>query len=302
VELPTQAGLPIFDDDNDDVSWLNARTPPAPPPPPFEPHPERPLFAPEPESGAPARRPRPGGGPSTATGSDFWPWDTSTGRGAGTGTGTGLPPVADDDEEVPGRSWMRLALGIAVGLLLLVAIVVAWNLGRGKTPLGAEPNSEPTSSSPGGTTSATPAAPLTGLVASDFDPQAAPPEENPTLAPLAVDGDPTTDWHTETYKQQLGPGGLKTGVGLVIDLGGEHDVSAVDLTLNGTTGVQLFVTDTAPTTLRGLTPVQTLTAGAQQNVTLDQPVTGRYVVVWLTSLPAVNGGFRGEVFEVVVRG
>ena len=29
---------------------------------------------------------------------------------------------------------------------------------------------------------------------------------------------------------------------------------------------------------------------------------GRYVVVWLTSLPAVSGGFRGEVADVVVKG
>ena len=52
-ELPTEAGLPIFGDGIDDVSWLEKRTTPAPPPPPFEKHPERPLFAPEPADGAP---------------------------------------------------------------------------------------------------------------------------------------------------------------------------------------------------------------------------------------------------------
>jgi serine/threonine protein kinase len=298
VELPTEAGLPIFDDENDDVSWLNARTSPAPPPPPFEPPPERPLFAPEPEGGAPARRPRPGGQASAGTGSEFWPWDTSTGREAGTGTGA----LVEDDQEVPGRNWLRLAAGIAVGLLLLVAIVVAFNLGRGKTPLGAEPDPAPTSSGPGSTASADAGAPLTGLVAHDFDPQGDPPAENPDQAPLAVDGDPATSWTTETYLQQLGPGGLKTGVGLVIDLNGEHDVSEVDLTLSGSTGVQLFVTDSAPASLRGLTPVQSLTAGPQETIALDQPAAGRFLVVWLTSLPAVNGGFRGEVAEVEVRG
>jgi hypothetical protein len=38
------------------------------------------------------------------------------------------------------------------------------------------------------------------------------------------------------------------------------------------------------------------------SVTLDEPVAGRYVVVWLTSLPQVDGGFRGEVAEVSVLG
>ena len=67
------------------------------------------------------------------------------------------------------------------------------------------------------------ATPLTGLTATDFDPQGDPPEENPELAPLAVDGDPATSWRTATYLQNFGPGGLKTGVGLVLDLGGAHD-------------------------------------------------------------------------------
>ncbi|MFZ2013771.1 MAG: protein kinase family protein, partial [Nocardioides sp.] len=55
--LPTQAGLPIFHDD-DEVSWIAQRTEPAPPPPALEPPPVRPLFAPDPTDGEPARRPR----------------------------------------------------------------------------------------------------------------------------------------------------------------------------------------------------------------------------------------------------
>jgi hypothetical protein len=295
VELPTQAGLPIFDDDNDDVSWLTARTTPAPPPPPFEPPPERPLFAPEPEGGAPVRRPRPGAPAGTGTGSEFWPWDTGTGPGPATGSGV-LPPLRDDETgEIPGRSWLRLAMGIGLGLLLLIALVLAYHRGSspGDTTGDSSPSGSPTTSS---------LEPIPDLVADDFDPQGDPQQENPDQAPLAVDGDPTTAWTTETYKQQLGPAGLKTGVGLTIDLGAEHDVSEVDLTLTGTTGLQLFVTDTAPDTLRGLTPVASVTATAHQDVTLDKTASGRYLTVWLTELPAVSGGFRCEVAEVEVLG
>ncbi len=32
----------------------------------------------------------------------------------------------------------------------------------------------------------------------------------------------------------------------------------------------------------------------------DEPATGRYLVIWLTALPEVDGGFRGEIAEVVV--
>src|SRR4029077_2220834 len=45
-EPATQAGMPIFHDDRDEVPWLPHPHEPAPPPPPFEPPPERPLFAP----------------------------------------------------------------------------------------------------------------------------------------------------------------------------------------------------------------------------------------------------------------
>ncbi|MCW2791046.1 MAG: serine/threonine protein kinase [Nocardioides sp.] len=295
VEQPTQAGLPIFDDDNDDVSWLTAGTTPAPPPPPFDEPPERPLFAPEPSDGQPVRRPRPGTQTTTGTG-DYWPWETA-------GPGTGSVPVTEEDDggEVPGRSWLRLAAVIGVGLLLLVAIVVAYNLGRGKTPLGAEPSDDRTPTTPATTPSATP---LTGLVATDFDPQGDPPDENPELAPLAVDGDTTTAWRTMTYQQNFGPGGLKTGVGLTIDLGARSAVSSVDLTLVGApTGVSLYLTDRLPTEVRDLTPVAEETmSGPRKRVTLDEPVSGRYLTVWLTSLPETDGGFRGEVAEVAVRG
>ena len=36
-------------------------------------------------------------------------------------------------------------------------------------------------------------------------------------------------------------------------------------------------------------------------VTLDDPVRTRYLVLWLTALPSVEGGFQGQVAEVVVR-
>ena len=43
----------------------------------------------------------------------------------------------------------------------------------------------------------------------------------------------TTAWTTLTYKQQLGPGGLKRGVGLLVDLGQSRAVRRVELTLVG---------------------------------------------------------------------
>jgi hypothetical protein len=303
-DQPTQAGIPIFGDDGD-VAWLAKRAEKPPPPPPFEDLPERPLFAPEPRDGTPARRPRT---PVAHGAGAYWPWDTSTGQGSRVGTGSGIIPAVEEEQaeagDPPGRSWLRLAALVALLTLVLLAVVFAFNLGRGRTPLGAEPQADRTNSPTATSSAGAKLAAFTGVTANDFDPQGDPPEENPDLAPLAVDGNPDTAWRTMTYTQQLGPGGLKTGVGLTLDLGSPGEVGRLDLTLGGSpTGIAVYVTDQAPNGVRDLTPVATTTAdGAHAEIALDQPVTGRYVTVWLTSLPQIEGGFRGEVAEVSVLG
>jgi hypothetical protein len=314
---PTQMSLPSLDPADDpagaddpaddraaDPSEHATTSTPAAPPPPLEEPPARPLFAPDPIDGAPARTPRPrpqGAAPSQS----YWPWETtghaavdSTG-GWGTGWSTGTQdPV---EEEVPGRNTFRLAAVLLACLLLLVAIAVAFNIGRGRTPLGAVPEeSSPTTAAP---TQAASAEPLRASGATDLDPQGDDGDENGDLAPLAVDGDPTTTWRTSTYVQQFGPGGLKTGVGLVVDLGQARTISAVELAVVGDgTAVQVFVTDQAPTDVAGLTPAVTAEVEPRTRVDLDAPAEGRFVTVWLTALPAVDGGFRGEVGEISVLG
>lgn len=295
VDVPTEAALPPVPLDGPGAA---PETPPAPPPPLEEP-PQRPLFAPEPTDGSPARRPRvdarTAGDPA-----DYWPWDTGSVPPSASTTGDlhAVPPA-----EVPGRNALRVGAVLLACLLLFVAIAVAFNLGRGRTPLGAVPEDD---QSPSTSASATPQAeeptPLTPVAAADLDPETDG-EENPDAVPNVLDGDPGTTWRTSTYLQQLGPAGLKTGVGLVLDLGEAADVAGVDLQLVGEpTTAQVFVTDEQPTTVEGLTPAGELTAGTEGVLDLEEPVTGQYVVVWLTSLPTVPDGFRGEVAEVQVRG
>ncbi len=318
VDRPTQAGLPIFGDDEDDVAWLERRTPP-PPPPPFEDPPERPLFAPEPRDGAPARTARPGtrAAEAPAAGArgrdEYWPWDTGHGTGTGLGHGIGhggtsstlLPVIADDS--VPGRSTFRLAGLVLTVLVVIVAVAVAVNLGRGRGVLGMTDDAGSTPSE-SATSPLSAAAPLAGVTATTLDPLGDG-AENDDEAALAVDGDATTAWRTQGYNDQLGPppGALKTGVGLVLDLGGPHTVSAVDLRLDGSpTEVSLYVTDQAPAGVDDLQPVATGTITGRRTATgtLEPTgeVTGSFVTVWLTSLPADGSVFRGRIAEVVVHG
>ncbi|NYE36361.1 hypothetical protein F4692_001465 [Nocardioides cavernae] len=315
TDLPTQAGMPVFHDD-DEVDWLRARADkPAPPPPLSDPTP-KPLFAPDPPDGQPVRRPR--AGSKAAQGNpDYWPWDSSQdgsrdsgvrppGRDTGSwgsgqwtedrwGTGEGFE---DTDDQVPGRSWIRLAMIVGLCLLVGVAAVAAYQLGR---PAITESDDEPTTSA---SPSAAAPTPFEGLVADDFDPQGTDGgQENPDAVANVLDGDPATSWSTSTYLQNFGPGGLKTGVGLVVDLGAVKGVRRVVVsTQGGETSLAAYVTTDAPTAIAGLTPVATQSGTGDLTIDLDEAVSGRYVTIWLTLLPPVDGGFRGTITEVQVLG
>jgi hypothetical protein len=207
--------------------------------------------------------------------------------------------VPASDAARQGRSWLRLAVVVATVLLLAVAVVVAFQLGRDAGGLGAggDPATSPTAR-----TSAVPV-----RAVSDFDPEADPPEENPADAPLAVDGDPATSWSTVTYRGRPDLGGLKDGVGLLLDLGDDVAVAQVRATLVGQPyDLSLLAapegTTDEPTDVGGLREVASASgAGPEVALTPESAVTTRYLVLWLTSLPVAEGGFQGRVAEIVVR-
>lgn len=274
----TAAGVPIFHDDGD-LGWQSTEHPG-----------ERALFDPD-----PSRVPR-----HPVDDRLYWPWDSSSHGSDATGSGVGLEPVSDDPEDqMPGRTWFRLAVLIAVLTLVGLAAVLAITWGD----LGDRSGSDPAPPEPGETTTGSSAAPIATLVADDFDPQGSPPEEYPQLVALAVDGDPETAWRTSTYTQNLGPNGLKTGVGITVDTGAGHTLTGLTTQFRGApTTYAVFVSDQPPTSLRGLQPVTTVTADeAVSSIEFDEPTTGRYLTIWLTRLPAVDGGFRAEIADVQVR-
>jgi hypothetical protein len=85
-------------------------------------------------------------------------------------------------------------------------------------------------------------------------------------------------------------------------------VGSVQLTLVGApTDLELYATapgvNDPPAELADARRVAGTTVdGTSGVIRLDPKVTTRYLVVWLTRLPAVQGGYRGEIAEVAVRG
>ncbi|MDT9592959.1 protein kinase family protein [Nocardioides zeae] len=298
-DVPTQAGVPIFEDGSEDVGWLARQSEKPPPPPDFEEPPERPLFAQEtPEQAEARRRAQELVGPAPSE--EFWPWATNH-----TNSAVIPHPVRDPGarrRDAPGRTWLQLAgfLGALVALLLVV--VVAYQVFAPDGGSDSE-GSTGSSSAPGGPSStATTGQEVTGLTGTALDPEpAGNGEENDDQVPNAFDGDPSTAWSTLTYRQQFGPSGLKEGVGVVVDLGEARALSSANVVFDGgPTSASFFVSAEPPTDVADLEPTATV-EDAQQDAQVDLGgAQGRYLTVWLTSLPSVSDGFRGGVAEVRV--
>lgn len=265
----------------------------SPPPPPFPPEEPRPLFASdEPRQPSPAEPVR-STGPGNGSIPQVWGPDAAADPDGDWSTGD-----AGWTDDPPGRSWFRLAIVVGAVALLVVAVVVAFNLGRGDGARQETPGSTPSKDGSAG------ARPLEIASVSDFDP-VGDGTENPDDAPLAADGDPQTAWPTVTYYDPLEL--QKAGVGLLVDLGAPAEVSEVSVAfLTRPTDLEILVAGedaaAAPTGADELRRVAGETgAGNRADLALDEPVTTRYLVVWLTKLPPADGGFRGQVAEIVVR-
>ncbi len=126
---------------------------------------------------------------------------------------------------------------------------------------------------------------------------------------LATDGNTGTGWTTSTYLGSALLGGVKDGVGLVLDLGGPREVDSVRIQLGGApTDLSVYIAPAEeqrmPKTLADVRRVAILDrAGTDASLSLQSGQVTRYLVVWLRRLPEVGSGtFKGEIREVVVRG
>ncbi|GAA3538569.1 hypothetical protein AFL01nite_27450 [Aeromicrobium flavum] len=143
----------------------------------------------------------------------------------------------------------------------------------------------------------------------DFDPQGEDGSENAGQTSAVLDDDPDNGWTTSTYYNRADLGGLKDGVGVVLDLGSVRQVEQVRLRLAGSpTDLSILTappkTATAPRDLDDLREVSTINGATEDvSVALPRDARTRYVVVWLRSLPEISPGeFRGEIRGVTVRG
>ncbi|GAB3580072.1 murein biosynthesis integral membrane protein MurJ [Calidifontibacter terrae] len=221
-------------------------------------------------------------------------------------------PMLSTGGEDPDQNTSKLALAI-VAAFVVVALVLGiigikgiFKGGSSSTNATNPSVSGPLKSGSGSATSSTNSAGPAGqkvTVSSitSFDPQGDGNEHN-ELAKNVLDGRTSTQWVTHIYGRADYAGGRKKGTGLLLDLGKSTQVGSVRITTAGNPStIQVFVTDQKDS-IDGLTPLGTMNnqTGAQK-VTGSAPVTGRYVILWITQLSKGNqGGYREKIAEVEV--
>jgi serine/threonine protein kinase len=210
----------------------------------------------------------------------------------------------------------RVLIVVVVVLVLAVIGATVWAVGLRKSN-----NSSAGGTGAGGnhpTTSQSAAAAATGTVlkpagVSTFNILGDPAgdTENQGTDQNAIDGNPSTSWDTSFYDGSPNFGGLKPGTGLLIDMGKQVSLSQVEV-LFGTTGstsTEIYLGNSntmSKTALSNFTLVSPLASATGDHVFhVSSKATGRYVLIWLTSLPPQAGStnkYMGQIFNVVVRG
>lgn len=216
-------------------------------------------------------------------------------------------------EPAPRKAPRRVVYGVAAGLALAVlGIAIA---SKALTSKGDPASSHGISA----TASAAPSAvadkqvlPLDGNQVHLYDPQGDGTSANNNLS-RALDGKASTGWKTEHYQQNFGPGGVKDGIGLWLDLGEPKSVADVSVVLSnsGATATLLGgATEPGPTAYKTFKQI-----GASYddfggtNMVFsapdDETQKFRYLLLWISSIPRdLNDGqqrFQIGVQEITVR-
>jgi Helix-turn-helix domain len=235
------------------------------------------------------------------------------------------PPYAGPGPSggLAGRRKRRTLIGAAAVVVVLAAaggIGIALTSGGGTTAIAPTANSKSTAASSGATAKASApgasatagqggnaaasGAAVTNLPVASvtaFGPAGTGDGDNAGSAEDAVSSKATSPWSTQWYATAKF-GQLKSGTGLLLDLGGTATVTSVrmDLSQNRGATVQLQVGSSTKDLKVAATAKN---AGGPLQLTLKHPATGQYLLIWFTQLPPDGAGHYAEtVSGVKVKG
>jgi Protein kinase domain len=212
-----------------------------------------------------------------------------------------VPATESDAEFAEGTDSATDRLLGRIGTVAVIALAVAgvallmWQLLANRVSEPSPANAGPASIAPIEPLAGPgPEAPFPIVRAKDFDPQGDG-TENPETVKDAIDKDRDSAWFTGGYENaDMSP---KEGVGVLLDLGVQRPVRAIDLKLVGTgTDFQILTAKDKPKNLGDLRKVVEVTgAGDAIRVRTPRAIDARYVLVWLTRLPFDGESYSGGV-------
>jgi flagellar basal body-associated protein FliL len=201
----------------------------------------------------------------------------------------------------------RAVIAIVIVLVLAAVGVAAWSISRG---LHHSPTPAPSRTQSPSQSAAAAAVPLTPVSATVYNPLGSSGDDDPADASKAIDGSASTFWHTSYY---LGHqfGNLKKGTGLIIDMGRTVRLSQLTVQFGTSCCTHVLIevgnsNTTSAAALSTFTPVQSSSA-AQGSTTFNvtKQATGRYVLIWITDLPPLDGStgrYETMIHNITARG
>lgn len=218
-----------------------------------------------------------------------------------------LSPLSTLTPEPAARKspWKKIAVAAGGLTVVLVTALVVTSNGFGGSPGTEIPNSDDPTQNNSGSPPAAAAPKIAGVQI--LDPPGGDGAEKKNEQNV-IDGDLSTEWRTQEYRQPPF-GGLKKGMGVVLDLGSPKKLSkvTVELSAPGAT-LELRSGNDAP----GQDPdVYTIVpgtekSGAQETVTFTVPegTEAQYYMIWITFLPEhpEKGGYGIGVKEIKLAG
>ncbi|WP_428836304.1 serine/threonine protein kinase [Streptomyces carpaticus] len=213
------------------------------------------------------------------------------------------PPPAPPT--LPGRTGAALKWGVSA-LLIAALALASWQLADALLE-GDAPPDPPAKSAPPVSEEEVAGPELYPIVeAVEFDPAVPGGSQNPEAVPNAFDGDPDTFWHTKNFYGYSTFGNLKDGLGLILDLGEPKTVETLTVQTVGDTALEFRAAGPAVTTRPSQLDDFELVAqgsGSSHTLTAEEPVTTRFILVWMTDLPmGSDGNYRGRISEITVSG
>jgi hypothetical protein len=225
-----------------------------------------------------------------------YPPQGSPGRGPRDGRGRGGAS----------RVAVTVVVVLVIAALVATALIISNSLSNsGGSKAGNAPTTKPSSSAP-----ATTAAVLKPVSDSTFN-IFGNDSEDAQDAPLAIDNSLKTAWATDYYKGSPNFGGLKQGTGLLLDMGHAVKLSQVEVLFGSQccTTAEIYLGNSSAmsgTALSNFTKVApSATVSGDHVFTANSSATGRYVLIWITSLPPMQGNssqYQALIYNIVVRG